>query len=474
MSELNPNLIPPATVELEEYLKKHLKGQPQVIKSICQAYTRFISGINQFNEQDKKRPIGVFLLLGPSRTGKTETGRILAQKFHGTKKAITIVDCASYQEKHEIASLIGAPPGYIGYDDKPILSKEKLYAKIPGYETKAPVDKFKSNHKEVMKEDDDEEGIFRLQQFFSLHLDELNLIDLAWQNIDRQYSRLKRQELDKKELAENRRHLEVQREILRTRRNLLNLSYLQTANRLLENSELSASIFTGSSPEKIKKVAIKDKTTTTKAVPVKIASKEDPILVIIFDEIEKAHESVRQFLLHLMEEGRAVLRNGEEIDLSRAFIILTSNIASKLISKATKGPVKIGFSSETAKINLEKLAKGELKKLFSQEFLNRLDATITFNILSPQDFQDILELEIESLSLFLSKIFVDLVISREVKNLILEETAKNPEEQAKALQACFKKHLADPIANLHATGQLTNKKKLAVTLNAGNKIVFKN
>jgi len=75
----------------------------------------------------------------------------LAQYFHGTKKAATIIGCADYQEKHEVGKLIGAPPGYIGYDDKPRLSREKLLSVIPGYQPNSPSQP-KSDKKEDKKE----------------------------------------------------------------------------------------------------------------------------------------------------------------------------------------------------------------------------------------------------------------------------------------------------------------------------------
>ncbi|TSC74932.1 MAG: ATP-dependent Clp protease, protease subunit [Parcubacteria group bacterium Gr01-1014_44] len=455
MTSLNPNLKPPAMQELEEFLGRYIKGQPQAIKVLAQAYASFQSGVKKLNDEDKKRPIGVFLFLGPSRTGKTEAGRILAKKFHGTKKAVTLIDCVSYQERHEIAKLIGAPPGYIGYGEKPILSKEKLYAKIPGYQTKPSIESSESNKMEKR-----EGELVEKVDLFSTDLDKLALIEQALKNIDRHFSNLKNSKISGMELFEKKENLKEQRVILQTLRNLLTVSFTETALQLLKNSEIA-------NPTPPTKPASKKAEIRRSA---EVNPKEEPILIIIFDEIEKAHETVRQFLLHLMEEGQAVLGNGDEVDLSHSYIILTSNIGSKLISKATKGVAGIGFASN--KISLEKLVKKELKKLFSQEFLNRLDGIVTFNILSPQNFKDILEIQIEELTLFLAKVPLALEISQPVKDFILEETAKKPEEQVKSLQDCFKKYLVDPIGNLLTTGQLTGHKKITVVLEK-NEIVFK-
>jgi ATP-dependent Clp protease ATP-binding subunit ClpA len=73
------------------------------------------------------RPVGVFLLLGPTGTGKTRTVEVLAQALHGSEKSLLKVDCGEFQMEHEVAKLIGAPPGYLGHrETQPMLSQQKL------------------------------------------------------------------------------------------------------------------------------------------------------------------------------------------------------------------------------------------------------------------------------------------------------------------------------------------------------------
>src|SRR5207244_2748109 len=73
------------------------------------------------------RPAGIFLLLGPTGTGKTRTVEAIAEVLHGSAKHLLKVDCAEYQSDHEVAKLIGAPPGYLGHrETKPLLSHERL------------------------------------------------------------------------------------------------------------------------------------------------------------------------------------------------------------------------------------------------------------------------------------------------------------------------------------------------------------
>src|SRR5580692_4948792 len=75
------------------------------------------------------RPVGVFLLLGPTGTGKTRTVEALAEVLHGNAKSLLKVDCGEFQMEHEVAKLIGAPPGYLGHrETQPMLTQAKLSA----------------------------------------------------------------------------------------------------------------------------------------------------------------------------------------------------------------------------------------------------------------------------------------------------------------------------------------------------------
>ena len=77
------------------------------------------------------RPAGIFLLLGPTGTGKTRTAEAVAEVLHGSPKHLLKIDCAEYQSDHEVAKLIGAPPGYIGHrETKPVLTQERLLAAV--------------------------------------------------------------------------------------------------------------------------------------------------------------------------------------------------------------------------------------------------------------------------------------------------------------------------------------------------------
>ncbi len=99
-------------LHLEDALNQRVVGQNHVLKVIGDAIRRSRSGIN-----DPNRPIGTFLFLGPTGVGKTETARALAEYLFDDEKAMVRIDMSEYQEKHAVARLIGAPPGYVGYEE---------------------------------------------------------------------------------------------------------------------------------------------------------------------------------------------------------------------------------------------------------------------------------------------------------------------------------------------------------------------
>jgi ATP-dependent Clp protease ATP-binding subunit ClpB len=99
-------------VRMEELLGKRVVGQGEPLKAVANAIRRSRAGL-----QDQNRPIGVFMFLGPTGVGKTETARALAEFLFDDERAIVRVDMSEYMEKHSVARLIGAPPGYVGYDE---------------------------------------------------------------------------------------------------------------------------------------------------------------------------------------------------------------------------------------------------------------------------------------------------------------------------------------------------------------------
>jgi len=108
--------------EFEEKLLEHIVGQERAVRSMSSLYQIFLAGMNQ-----PDRPLGSLLFLGPTGSGKTHTVEAAAEILLGDRAAMLKIDCAEFQHSHEIAKLIGSPPGYLGHrETQPLLSQENL------------------------------------------------------------------------------------------------------------------------------------------------------------------------------------------------------------------------------------------------------------------------------------------------------------------------------------------------------------
>jgi ATP-dependent Clp protease ATP-binding subunit ClpB len=99
-------------VTMEDRLSKRVIGQEEALKAVADAVRRARAGL-----QDPNRPVGSFIFLGPTGVGKTETARALAEFLFDDERAMIRLDMSEYMEKHAVARMIGAPPGYVGYEE---------------------------------------------------------------------------------------------------------------------------------------------------------------------------------------------------------------------------------------------------------------------------------------------------------------------------------------------------------------------
>jgi len=120
--KLNPSLTGNDAQKLNSDLRKRIVGQEEAVEQIVNIYQMFLSGMTS-----PGRPIGNFLFLGPTGTGKTRMVEATAESLVGDARAVIKIDCAEFQHSHEIAKLIGSPPGYLGHrETHPLLSQEVL------------------------------------------------------------------------------------------------------------------------------------------------------------------------------------------------------------------------------------------------------------------------------------------------------------------------------------------------------------
>src|SRR5437660_11942033 len=119
---LDPDQKSPRAQDFEERLEARIVGQERAVRRMTGLYQIFLAGMNPIN-----RPIGTMLFLGPTGSGKTRVIEAAAEVLFADSNAIVKIDCAEFQHSHEIAKLIGSPPGYLGHrETSPMLTQENL------------------------------------------------------------------------------------------------------------------------------------------------------------------------------------------------------------------------------------------------------------------------------------------------------------------------------------------------------------
>ena len=119
---LDPDLKSPKAKDFEDRLSSFIVGQERAVRRMSGLFQIYLAGMN-----NPARPIGTMLFLGPTGSGKTRVVEAAAQVLFGETHAVVKIDCAEFQHSHEIAKLIGSPPGYLGHrETSPMLTQENL------------------------------------------------------------------------------------------------------------------------------------------------------------------------------------------------------------------------------------------------------------------------------------------------------------------------------------------------------------
>src|ERR1700678_2434259 len=119
---LDPNRRSADAGEFETALRRRIVGQDQAVEKVAEIYQMFLAGLNA-----PGRPVGNLLILGPTGSGKTRVVEAMAESLFGDARACIKIDCAEFQRSHEIAKLIGSPPGYLGHrETHPLITQEAL------------------------------------------------------------------------------------------------------------------------------------------------------------------------------------------------------------------------------------------------------------------------------------------------------------------------------------------------------------
>ena len=287
-------------VKMEERLRQRVVGQDHVIEAVSNAVRRARAGL-----QDPDRPLGSFIFLGPTGVGKTELARALAEFLFDDEKAMARIDMSEFMERHSVARLIGAPPGYVGYEEG-------------GYLT----------------------------------------------------------------------------ETIRRK----------------------------------------------------------PYSVILFDEIEKAHQDVFNLLLQILDDGRLTDGKGRTVDFKNTVIIMTSNIGSQWIRDLADNPDEMRRRITEA-----------LQGHFRPEFLNRVDETIIFNSLGMDEIKQIVELQLDELKARMKERKLDMVLSNGAKEYLAKE-GFDPAYGARPLRRTIEKQVQNPLALKLLEGEFTEGDTIKVDL----------
>ncbi len=187
-----------------------------------------------------------------------------------------------------------------------------------------------------------------------------------------------------------------------------------------------------------------------------------PYSVILLDEIEKAHPDVFNMLLQIMEEGRLTDSFGRHVDFKNVVVIMTSNVGAHRITHQDE----FGFGKRDEEVSYEKMKemlKTELDDHFRPEFLNRLDEVIVFRKLTHDNMVQIVDLELEKLAGRMRGKGVELEVTREAKDFLIEH-GTDEKFGARPLRRAIGHHLEDPLSESMLRGEFSGKNKVMVSV----------
>src|ERR1700759_2034271 len=196
-----------------------------------------------------------------------------------------------------------------------------------------------------------------------------------------------------------------------------------------------------------------------------------PYSVILLDEIEKAHPDVFNILLQVFEDGQLTDGLGNTVDFRNTIIIMTSNLGARHLQRRTS----LGFQSgsdEAGLKSMEEMVMGEVKRAFNPEFLNRLDEVIIFNPLGDDDLLRIIDLLVGQLNDTLIHRQVQIVVSPEARQWILEKTCADRNYGARPLRRALQKYVEDPLSEALIQGGITRPATLQIYV-AGEGLAFR-
>ena len=277
-------------MRMEDELRKRVIGQEESLKAVANAVRRARAGL-----QDPNRPIGSFLFLGPTGVGKTELAKALAEFLFDDERAMVRIDMSEFMEKHAVSRLIGAPPGYVGYDEGGVLTE---------------------------------------------------------------------------------------------------------------------------------------------------AVRRRPYQVILFDEVEKAHEDIFNILLQVLDDGRLTDGQGRTVNFQNTIIVLTSNMGSEILAAQPEGEAAAMVQGQVMNV---------VRQHFRPEFLNRLDEIILFRRLQRADMAAIVSIQLGRLKSLLTDRHIAIELDRAALDWLGAE-GYDSTYGARPLKRVIQRSLQNPLAGMILEG----------------------
>jgi len=407
--------------EFVSFAHTRIAEQDRMVRDVARALERACAGLN-----DPRKPLGSFLFLGPSGAGKTLLVQTLAEFLFGDRDGMMRIDGQSFYDKHVVAGLLGSPMGYIGHDDEPRLTQEKLDK--PAFEA------------------------------------------------------------IKKDFLENI-SAEKRAEFLKLERELRGLK------QKIQALKASKTIATETITETEEKLRLAEEGVRKSSFP-SYDPKGKYLSILLFDEIGRAHQSLCDVVLRILDEGVVELLSGAErkktgssepsiVRFKHCFIFATANEGwseiAGLLRNQSGITVKMGFegsantSPDAIDDDIYALCHTAAQKKFGTPFLNRFRVITAARPLSRKGFERALDIEISRLQDLLVKEWnlpIILKVSKNARTFLVNEATDKPEEQARLVGKKLEHHITDKLAALKLTGQLKDGDVLEVRFRRPRKLLF--
>lgn len=477
LTRLDDSKMSPRVAEILRVMNENVIGQERAIRQIPDALEIALSPY-----REERRPMGTFFFLGPSGVGKTEAAEQLAKCLIGSPDALTKIEGETMSQEHQVAALIGSPPGYVGFEDPDDLTSE--HPQFTDWNL------YKHYFENLQRQNSD--LVAEMKQF------ELEIWTLAEKraelarryrdmlNFSREYEPQKqaiREEMNKlwddSDLKDRPKNV-IRLQELRKQANLLaqKARRFQEEGPAIRNELMAATVAMNALSEKRNALMVEFKAKGLDWEPGKPVPKSF-MAVVLFDELEKAHSALHNLLLQILDKGEVKNSNGVKINFEQCIIIATGNVASLEIADELQGASMLfkqhhQKSKDELSEDIYEMVLEQAREDLPIPLLGRFDSIEAFRPLFTEDMAKIFDLQIRLLSedLAKKKVKVNIEIDPMVKEYLVERSMKRMEWGARLLKQRVRKYVRLKVVRLLVTKQLYPGDTLFIGLEEGQKMFF--